>query len=63
MELPVLGIAELNNKVMKDIEFIELAKNFLRYSFNDISSYSELTLTEKKFCSEEQFDLLLKYIS
>jgi len=54
----------LKNKNMSDEKFIEFAKIFLKYSFENLGvGYDELTDTEKIFLSKEEFELLIKKIN
>lgn len=48
---------------MDDKKFIEIAKLFLRYSFEDIDyEYKYLTEEEKLIVSKEDFNLFIKNI-
>ena len=41
----------------------KIAKDFLRYSFNDINfNYDSLTDTEKDLCTREEFEALRAWI-
>ena len=48
---------------MKDKEFIQIAIKFLKYSFKDIQfTYQYLSGKEKELITEDEFNLLIKYL-
>ena len=49
---------------MSDSKFIETSKKLLRYSFEDINfNYHYLSGKEKEIITEEEFNLLIKYLN